>query len=184
MRDWLREWHEEQGRGDIIAVPDEFEDSVETRRGPGRPKGSGPLQKKTEEERRQRRIYEATYRNKNKAKLNRKRRLRDSAPPGAYRKAVRRAKYKKQPWNLTMEEWFGLWDEAPDVIDPDRGFLVRPWAVRGSNPYRNSQMQRVDQDGPWEVGNAGITFAGRWISGPLKGEPTDLAGSAYTDKSG
>ncbi|PWG73659.1 hypothetical protein DF186_21915, partial [Enterococcus hirae] len=65
-------------------------------------------------------IYDARWRAKNKAKLNRKERIRDKTPSGAFQKARKKAKWRKQGWEVSFKKWWQMWEEAPEFEDPDR----------------------------------------------------------------
>jgi len=108
---------------------------------------------------------QSRYYERNKEKLNKQRALRDRTQPEyAYRKAVYRAGWKDQEFNLTFEEWVRVWEETRNVPDPETGFLVRPWAKRGADSSRCAQMVRIDSSKPWEVGNVRIEYCGSNVS--------------------
>jgi hypothetical protein len=101
-------------------------------------------------------LAQSRYYEKNKAKLNHRRVLRARQPKATFKRARRRAELRGQEWNLTYDEWKSVWQEAPQIVDPKRGFLVDAWDLRGGDFKKDTQMVREDTSRPWEVGNVRI----------------------------
>lgn len=101
---------------------------------------------------------QSDYYRRNKKVLNEKRRLRNNTPEYAFQKARQRAKDTGIPWELTIEEWVDIWNDAPRVVNPANGYLVPAWQLRGSNPQECAQMVRRDSSKGWTSGNAAIAY--------------------------
>lgn len=103
-----------------------------------------------------RKLAQQRYYEKNKAKLNRIRALKARQPDQVFKKARLRAKRRGQEWQLTFDEWWSLWCNAPEVYDKAKGMKVPAWNLKGSDCSRNTQMKRRDTDGPWSTDNCYI----------------------------
>lgn len=104
------------------------------------------------------RIYDSTYRNKNKVRINAQRRQRDQKPLGAYNKARRRAKGKGQYWDLSFDNWLHVWTSCPKIFDDSVGIYRMAWTMRGGDIQRNTQMRRKDLSKGWVVSNVEIIY--------------------------
>lgn len=113
---------------------------------------------RTDVERLTKRIYAANYRNKHKERINAQRRLLEQEPEGAFKKARRKALYKKIPWELSYENWWNVWASCPKVYDEERGTYRQAWAMRSHDIQRGTQMRRVDTDKGWMVSNVHIVY--------------------------
>ena len=99
---------------------------------------------------------QARYHQKNKKKLNYRRKLRARKPEATFKRARRRAELRGQEWKLTFEEWWKIWQEAPEMMHPTKKYLVPAWEMRGGNYKTDAQMVRLDTDLPWEISNVTI----------------------------
>ena len=104
------------------------------------------------------RIYQATYRNKNKDAINARRRDQEQEPVGAYKKARRRAKYKKQAWDITFDNWMNVWNSCPKVFDDSIEIYQHAWQMRSGDIQKGTQMRRLDTNKGWQVGNVAIYY--------------------------
>lgn len=98
------------------------------------------------------------YYEKNKARLNKKRRAHLQSPTGQYQSCKKRAKKYGVEWSLTFDEWWNVWTSAPKVFDLDTKLLKPAYLVRGNNPIKNTQMCRIDTSKGWEAGNVEIRY--------------------------
>ena len=105
---------------------------------------------------------------KNKEELNRKRQLKNSMPDYVYTKSKWRAEHKKQSWEFDKDSWLRMWMECPRILDPDKGFYVTAWSLRGSNPAKSAQMVRLDINKGWSPDNCQIQYKGE----PIPEEPS------------
>jgi hypothetical protein len=105
-----------------------------------------------------RRIYQATYRNKNKASINAQRRMQEQEPVGSYKKARRRAKYKGQAWNISFENWYNVWNSCPRIFDDSLDIYQHAWQMRSGDIQKGTQMRRLDTNKGWQVGNVAIYY--------------------------
>jgi len=105
-----------------------------------------------------RRIYAANYRNKHKERINQQRRDQEQEPLGAYKKARRRAKYKKQKWDISFENWFHVWNSCPKIYDDEMGIYRHAWQMRSGDLQKGTQMRRIDPDKGWMVTNVEIVY--------------------------
>ena len=110
-----------------------------------------------------RRIYAANYRNKNKAAINAQRRAQEQEPMGAYKKARRRARYKKQPWDISFDNWFHVWNSCPKIYDDMEGMYRHAWSMRSGDIQKGTQMRRLDTNKGWQVGNVEIVYRNQSI---------------------
>ena len=81
-----------------------------------------------------------------------------------YRKKIK-FRYKEtfhDSFNLTVEEWCRIWNEAQDVFCTDTMQLHRPWDVKTKSPLtkKGAWFSKVDPDGPWTYNNCGIFYNG------------------------
>lgn len=113
---------------------------------------------RTTEERLTKRIYAANYRNKHKERINAQRRLLEQEPVGAYKKARRKAIYKKIPWEISYENWWNVWASCPKIFDDERGVYRQAWAMRSNDIQRGTQMRRINPDKGWYVSNVQIVY--------------------------
>ena len=102
---------------------------------------------------RQRRYYE-----KNRERLNRKRRGYLQSPKGQWTACKRRAAKAGQAWELSFEDWWELWTEAPKCFDLEANLLKPAYLLRGNNPIKNTQMRRKDTSKGWTVDNVEIIY--------------------------
>ena len=110
------------------------------------------------------RIYASNYRNKHKDTINKQRRLNEQEPVGAYKKAARRAKYKKQRWDITFDNWFHVWNSCPKVFDDSTNTYKHAWQMRGGgNLQKHTQMRRRDTNLGWIVSNVEIMYRNQSI---------------------
>ena len=103
------------------------------------------------------------YYEKNREELNRSRAQRNKEPEYAFYRSKKKAEKDEVPWEFTLEEWAGLWERAPRVINPHNGFLVTAWALKGQYAQRHTQMVRVDTTKGWSVDNCAIAYKGEVI---------------------
>ena len=99
---------------------------------------------------------QAKYHEKNKKRLNYLRSVRARKPDATFKRARRRAELRGQEWALTFDEWMDVWNDAPEVVHPRKKYKVPAWEVRGGNYKTDTQMVRIDTDGPWSVDNVTI----------------------------
>ena len=111
------------------------------------------VRKRKAQRRARRKYYE-----KNKEELNRKRRAHLRSPKGQFGSCKQRAKRRDQEWNLTFEEWWDIWCDAPNVFVEEERLHKPAYMARGNNPLKHTQMCRLDTSEPWEVGNVEIRF--------------------------
>jgi len=126
------------------------------------PKETGDKEERTEVEKAptagDRRIYASNYRNKHKAHINKQRRAQEQEPLGAYKKARRRAKYKKQQWDISFDNWFQVWNACPKIFDDGLGIYQYAWQMRSGDIQKGTQMRRKDTNLGWTARNAEIVY--------------------------
>jgi hypothetical protein len=155
--DWLHEWATERGRT-IHAETEE-----EALRGDKTPKKEVTPRTKNKSNvtpAQARTIYDRRYRTKNRFELNRREREYSRTPKGAYAKARKKARERKQEWTFSFKTWWQVWTSAGEFEDPDRPGITRPaWELRGSNPFKDCMMTRVDTSEGWSPCNVEIKQA-------------------------
>jgi hypothetical protein len=114
--------------------------------------------KRSAESRRKARERYRRWYQKNKEEVHRKKRMRYNTPRGAFYHARASAKARGEEWEMELEEWYQVWEEAPDVFDDRVGYVRRPFAMRGRSPYKNTQLCRVDTSKPWAYDNVEIRY--------------------------
>ena len=105
-----------------------------------------------------RRSYDATYRNKHKARINMQRRERDAEPINVYKKSKRRAKERKQDWALSYPNWKTVWDACPRIWCDRNGMYKYAWDMRSGNTQLGTQLRRKDPYKAWIVSNIEIIY--------------------------
>jgi hypothetical protein len=106
----------------------------------------------------QRRASNRRYHQKNKDRLNVRRRERAATIRGTFLAARHRARSKDEGWELSFEEWENVWESAPDVWDEQAKLYRRPFAMRGRSPSKCTQICRKDTNKPWHVDNVEIRY--------------------------
>jgi hypothetical protein len=106
---------------------------------------------------------------KNRERLNRERAMRQKRPHEVYTRAKARAERRGQEWKFSYEDWVDVWDSAPRVWNPRKAFYDTAWNMKGGNYRTDTQMCRIDTDGPWATDNVFIGINGH----PLE-EPEDV----------
>jgi len=104
------------------------------------------------------RSYANTYRNKNKERINKMRRMRDATPKGVFNKAKGRAKQSKQRWNLEFTNWWHAWNASPKVYDDSAGVYRTAWEMRNGDVQKGTQLRRIDTSKPWQVTNVHVVY--------------------------
>ena len=107
----------------------------------------------------------AKYYRKNKERLNKERVKKNQDPYYQYYRAKKRAEYNGQAWEFSegekgFEEWCSLWSNAKEIRNESSGFMVPAWTMKGSNPFKNTQMKRRDTTKGWSVDNCFIGLNG------------------------
>lgn len=106
---------------------------------------------------------------KNRGRLNRERAMRQRRPAEVYERARKRALDRGQAWEFTYDSWVDVWDGAPRVWNPRKGFYDTAWNMKGGRYLTDTQMTRIDTEGPWSPDNVFIGINGK----PLE-EPEDV----------
>lgn len=152
----LMEVEEDEARND-----GGFEDGeVEVRR---KEQCGDDIHKKRKPDRETKRVYNNTYRNKNKKRINASRRVYEQTPLGAYKKCKRRAQSKKQRWDISFENWVQVWNSCPKIWDDELAEYRLAWTMRGNDIQRNTQMRRKDVSKGWIVSNVEIIYRNQTI---------------------
>ena len=152
MSDFLERWRLKQKI--VLEELDDIEDDTREESDTTSAKTDGEDRISKEDKR----IYNNTYRNKNKTKINRARRLYEQTPTGAYNKSKRRARSKKQEWTISLTNWVNVWSSCPKVYDDSTGTYRLAWTMRGGDIQKNTQMRRKDVSKGWMVGNVEIVY--------------------------
>ena len=116
------------------------------------------LEDKELEQKINRALAQARYHRKNKARLNQARIKRLRWPKPTYERAKRRAERRGQVWDISFDDWWDMWQNAPRCWNPEKGFWDTAWNMRGGNPRTDCQMTRKDTDGPFSADNLCITL--------------------------
>lgn len=98
------------------------------------------------------------YYQKNREKLNSRRRARAATLRGTFLTSRARAKRRGQNWEITQEEWNQIWGDAPDIYDETLMYKRRPFVMRGPNPHQDVQFARIDDQGSWRYNNVCIKY--------------------------
>lgn len=87
-------------------------------------------------------------------------------PNSVYRRARARALERGQEWGFDYDSWVWLWQNAPRVYDARHGYYVTAWSLKGGNYNTDTQMCRIDPEGPWSVDNCFIALRGHPLEEP------------------
>lgn len=105
---------------------------------------------------------------KNRDRLNRERAMRQRRPKEVYRRAKQRAERRGQAWDFTYSGWVEVWEDAPRVWNPRKGFYDTAWNLKGGNYTTDTQMCRIDTEGPWAPDNVFIGINGKELEEPCE----------------
>lgn len=103
-------------------------------------------------------LTQAKYYEKNKKRLNHLRIKRLRKPYPTFQRSKRRAERRGQEWDMTMDEWWSVWQSAPEVWNPDKAIWDVAWNLRGGNHTTDCQMVRIDPEKGWTKDNVRINI--------------------------